>query len=185
MVRQQEIVATRRAEFYLLMTHGARLSDVVTIIEQKYGTSRRQLYKDWADRDQWGPEFTEPAKRDRIVQDTLFGLTELRARLWKVVDGEPPYDEADIKDKLKAIIELVNLEFRTLEAAQSLGMAPTEPIKLDVKTRAQWIDKQMDTICGNDDKLKGKMTELLYQFVDEPVVIDLTDANKKKGKKAK
>jgi hypothetical protein len=49
------------------------------------------------------------------IQDALLALSEARRQLWKVVDSESPFKNADIKDKLKAIIRLKNVELESLE----------------------------------------------------------------------
>jgi hypothetical protein len=52
------------------------------------------------------------------IQDSLLALSGVRKRLWQVVDGRPPFENADIKDKLKALIGLTNIELEALEDAR-------------------------------------------------------------------
>jgi len=96
---------------------------------------------------------------DRYVaeEDTLFQLGELRRRLWAVAASEAPP-----KDRLKATNELIALEFRSLKAAQSLGVVLKEPVNLMVK--ADKMHERVVELSGGDRKVEELVTRIMFDL---------------------
>jgi hypothetical protein len=166
MSKRREDLEVRRREFYLLMAHGARLSEAVKIFSEKYGVTDRALYLDWANRDTWGPDFMEEPQRNLIVQDTLVRLSELRRRLWSLADARKPYEDAELKDRIRAIDLLIDFEFRSLVAAQSLGYVPTEPITIRIEEDVDKLVKIVTDIAGDDVVAQENAMRILMQYAE-------------------
>jgi hypothetical protein len=124
------------------------------------------LYQDWQERDQWGVEIVEPLENDKTIADALFRIGEVRRQLWSIIDGRGDFEGADIKTRLKALIQAADLEFRILETAQSLGAIHKEPLKLDIMARADELQAKMISICGDDQQLQDAVTSLMLEIAE-------------------
>jgi hypothetical protein len=153
-----EEIQKRRLEFATLMAHGSHVSHAVQLISEKFGISKRQLYSDWERRDTWGLDYTPDDSL--LVEDTLFRLSELKRRLWQVADARDPFADAGVKDRLKALIALADIEHRGLQAAQSLGMVNREPVRIELEQTAEAINDRIVELCGDDAQLKERILSI-------------------------
>jgi hypothetical protein len=95
-----------------------------------------------------------------LVEDTLFRLSELKRRLWQVADARDPFADAGVKDRLKALIALADIEHRGLQAAQSLGMVNREPVRIELEQTAEAINDRIVELCGDDAQLKERILSI-------------------------
>jgi hypothetical protein len=162
-------ITQRRTEFYLVMAHGARLNEAVKIISEKYGVTSHQLYLDWNNRLSWGIDLVEPLDPETTINDALFRLTELRRRLWMIIDDQGAYKDnhAGVKDKLKSIIALIDLEFRLLEMAQSVGAINKAPIRIDIEERSAQVHDRIAELCGDDERMMDAVTQVMYELAQQ------------------
>lgn len=162
-------ITKRRTEFYLMMAHGARLNEAVSLINEKYGVTKHQLYLDWTNRLSWGIDLVEPLDPETTINDALFRLTELRRRLWSIVDEQGQFKDTHvgIKDKLKSIIALIDLEFRLLEMAQSVGTINKAPIRIDIEERSAQVHDRIMELCGDDERMMDAVTQVMYELAQQ------------------
>lgn len=167
----------RRLEFYTMIASGARLSETIDALSTKYKVTKQALYLDWSNRDTWGPEFVEEHHTDKTVQDILFRITELRRRAWAILRQYPPthkkfdpekwpYEESRMPDKIKAIRELIKLEFGSLEAAQSLGYVHREATLIKVDEERDMLKTIVKNIAGDDIEKQESLVEALVQYAN-------------------
>ncbi|MGA7075195.1 MAG: hypothetical protein WBZ42_01415 [Halobacteriota archaeon] len=69
-----------------------------------------------------------------------------------------------MKDQLKAISTLADLEFRSLTAAQSLGFVHQEPPKINIEERAERMHERMVELCGGDERLQELVARIVYDL---------------------
>ena len=177
MTKKQEEIQKRRMDFYLLMAHGARKSEAVNKIAKIYHVGKQQLYRDWKKRNEW--DIVEEPDKDKMIKDTLFELDELIRRNWLIIDASPdrtdsngmllteegrpmwPFKLPDMRERQRAAAELKEITFRKLQAAQSIGIVPQEPIQIDIKDPKD-VAKKLKVIFPNDPaKQEEYMTTLL------------------------
>lgn len=98
------------------------------------------------------------------MQDVLFALNEVRRVLWEIVENGPAHK---LGDKIRALHEIKDLEFRCLEAAQSMGEVHKEPLKVnwqERQERAERLHQRVTEISKGDADLADQIVRLIFDL---------------------
>lgn len=156
-------VYNRRADFARLVMQGASVREAAELLAPRYKRTVSRLIDDWSNRRNWGLDIKEKRHADKVIFDHRFALQMIRRELWTIVDDETgQYSE---RVKLAALKEIADLEFKGLKAAQSLGLAYTQPVKVEETVDARNAEriKRIQHLM-----LRGELRALYDVYNDDP-----------------
>ena len=150
-------LVNRRTEFYTRWIKGEDLKDIVRVISGKYKVKETALYVDWHRRDTWGIVLAEP-EEEFVVQDYLQNLREIEKRLWTEA-----IQSVDSRTRIAALGKLADMQFKRIEANQTLGRVHREPVKVAIEEQ---IDKLYEAVkkAGVNVVEQEKIMEVLLEF---------------------
>jgi hypothetical protein len=167
---KKEQIQERRYQFWLLMSHGAKISEAVKVISERYDVGKAVLYSDWSKREEWG--VVEAPEKNRTVQDVLFSLDETKRAYWNIVNASPknldddgrlvdsygnplwPFELPDVKLRSQILARIVELNLQKLQVAQSVGIVPQKGLTIsNISANAESFRKWAIEYCGKDEEL--------------------------------
>jgi len=163
----QKELHDRRLHHARLMMQGATPREAAETLSQKYGTSLVRLMNDWRERNKWEFDIVDQRDNDKIIQDHIFAIGQLKRRLWEVVLDSPTdknYHGYTDKEKKDAIDSLMDAEFKGLHAGQTLGQVVTAETKITIEQRTAELRSFIETEVGDDRKKQEEIIGTVLKY---------------------
>jgi hypothetical protein len=80
-MKPQDDIYHRRTDMLTLKGQGGHISQIIGELSTKYHVSERQLWRDWATRQQWAREISR-LKDPTIIDQALLGMQEIIPHAW-------------------------------------------------------------------------------------------------------
>lgn len=116
----------RRRRLLHLTIIGVKITDAVKKVSQEFKCGPRTVWNDWKLREQWIPLLLNlgPEERDRVVWDALASLAEAKQEAYNT------YLAVEGMARVAAIRVYLDAVKAEVEMRQSLGLLPTEPLRV-------------------------------------------------------
>jgi hypothetical protein len=120
------VLVDRRRRLLHLTIIGIKITDAVGKVSQEFKCGQRAVWNDWKVRDQWIPVLLKigPEERDRVVWDALASLAEAKQEAYNT------YLAVEGMARVAAIRVYLDAVKAEVEMRQSLGLLPTEPLRI-------------------------------------------------------
>lgn len=120
-------LVNRRQKLVHLTTAGMPVTDAVKLLAEEFSVTERTLWSDWKTKAEWMPLLLQvkPDDKDNVILAVLAKLNEATQEAYKTYlscSGEMARVSA-----LRVYLEAI---MRELEARQTLGLLPTEPLRI-------------------------------------------------------